>query len=72
MKGLQGKKPCFLWNYIPFSYVSLPLVLQGLPVFSIRIKSKKSERISPFWVGGYHPFSAMRLPIFHVSLFGTH
>ena len=21
----------------------------------------KSERISPFWVGGYHPFSALRL-----------
>ena len=24
----------------------------------MKVKSMKSERISPFWVGGYPPFSA--------------
>ena len=28
---------------------------------AIRLKSQKSERISPFWVGGYPPFSADKM-----------
>ena len=35
--------------------ITAPFIRQP---YQIRLKSQKSERISPFWVGGYPPFSA--------------
>ena len=37
--------------------ITAPFIRQP---YQIRLKSQKSERISPFWVGGYPPFSAIR------------
>ena len=36
--------------------ITAPFIRQP---YQIRLKSQKSERISPFWVGGYPPFSAL-------------
>ena len=37
--------------------ITAPFIRQP---YQIRLKSQKSERISPFWVGGYPPFSAIK------------
>ena len=44
----------------PFLFFSLGKKKVG----AIRLKSQKSERKSPFWVGGYPPFSALTKAIF--------
>ena len=44
--------------------ITAPFIRQP---YQIRLKSQKSERISPFWVGGYPPFSAL-LCAYHASL----
>ena len=40
--------------------ITAPFIRQP---YQIRLKSQKSERISPFWVGGYPPFSAEKSPL---------